>query len=622
MSRPHGGRGPGVRTLRRPTDFKKTLKALLGEFKQFRGPLILIIILLILASLSTIFVPLQLREIMSSFGETGPRVGYYLVDKADPSLGLNWTKLILDFAVIFGLIVSGALLQMVASLVANKLSGNYAYSLRNQLRDKYDNLPLSYFDKHPYGELLSIGTNDVDAIAQSLNQVIVTIVSSITLFFGVLIAMFVVNWRLALVALFMIPASLFITIIVTKNSQKQFITFQKKTGELEGVVEENFAGLQVVQLFNQQEKQFAQFTGLNDSMAASNFWSQWLSSFIFPSIRFVSNLGYVGVLVVAGLTRDVISLAPFLIFLNNFTQPFMNMGQISNTIQTTLAGAERVFNLLHETEETPDKEDAITTNDNVRGEFCFKAVDFSYSPDKELIQNLDLHVNPGDTIAIVGPTGAGKTTLVNLIMRFYEINGGSITLDGHDIRDYSRRALRRSVGMVLQDTWLFKGSIKNNIRYGNRDASEEEVIAAAKAAKAHHFISTLPGEYEFILNEDGTNISQGQRQLITIARAIISKPKILILDEATSSVDTRTEFAIQSVMEDIMKDRTTFIIAHRLSTIRNAKKILVMHRGNIIETGTHEELLNADGFYASLYNAQFLGIDSSNNNNNNKEINK
>ena len=305
--------------------------------------------------------------------------------------------------------------MLFRSLVANKLSGRYAYSLRSQIRNKFDHLPLSYFDKHPYGELLSIGTNDVDAISQSLNNVVITSVSSITLFFGVLIAMFVVSWRLALVSLFMIPASLLITVLVTKNSQKQFIKFQKKTGELEGLVEENFAGLQIVQLFNQQDKQYAKFSHLNNDMASSNFLSQWLSSFIFPSIRFVSKLGYVGVLVVAGVTRDVVSLAPFLIFLNNFTQPFMNIGQISNTIQTTLAGAERVFNLLAEKEQDEDKEGAINVNDNIKGEFCFKGVEFSYTPEKELIKNLDLHVNPGDTIAIVGPTGAGKTTLVNLI---------------------------------------------------------------------------------------------------------------------------------------------------------------------------------------------------------------
>ncbi len=609
MSRPHGG--PGGRGLQRPKNFKLAFRNLLSEFRSYRLQLLIILILLIVSNLAAIFVPLHLRTIMSSFAETGSRAGYYFVDILNPSLGLNWTKLFIDFGVILGLILTSAILTTIAQLIAIKISGKYAYVLRNKVRDKIDALPLSYFDKHPYGELLSVGTNDVDAIAQSLNQVVVTIVSSITMFIGVLIAMFVVNWRLALVALTTLPLSVLVTIIVTKNSQKQFVTLQKKTGKLEGIVEENFAGLQVVQLFNQQAKQFDLFKETNDSMASSNFWSQWLSSFIFPSMRFISNLGFVGVLIVAGVTNDIISLAPFLIFLNNFSQPFFNIGQISNTIQTTLAGAERVFGLLGEKEEQKDSPVAVNTNDNIQGEFNFSGVDFSYSPDKELIKNMNLHVEPGDTIAIVGPTGAGKTTLVNLIMRFYEISAGSITLDGIDIRDYSRSALRRSVGMVLQDTWLFNGSIKNNIRYGNRDASDEEVIAAAKAAKAHHFITTLPGEYDFILNEDGTNISQGQRQLITIARAIISKPKILILDEATSSVDTRTEFAIQTVMDEIMQNRTTFIIAHRLSTIRNAKKILVMNKGHIIEMGNHHELLAKDGFYASLYNAQFLGIDNS-----------
>lgn len=602
------GRG---RKMEKARNSKLAWRGLLREFKPYRWRIIIIAVLLTIANVANALIPLLLRNILGAFSPENVRYGRYFLDVTNLALGLDWTKVFIDFGLMIGVIVAAALLGTIAQLIAIKISGAYAYNLRNKIRAKIDRLPLSYFDKHPHGELLSIGTNDVDAIAQTLNNTLITVVSSITLFVAILIGMLLVNWRLALVALGMLPFVVIITLVITKNSQNQFITFQKKTGELEGVVEENFSGLQVIQLFNQQDKQLETFTNLNDSMAKSNFWSQWLSSFIFPSIRFINNLGFVGVLLVAGVTNDVISLAPFIIFLNNFMQPFLNLGQISANIQTTLAGAERVFNLLNAAEQEKDPEDALTTNDHVVGEFCFKDVDFSYNPDVELIKNMNLHVKPGDTIAIVGPTGAGKTTLVNLIMRFYEINGGSITLDGTDIRNYSRSALRRSVGMVLQDTWLFKGSIKNNIRYGNRDATDEEVIEAAKAARAHHFITTFPGEYEFILNEDGTNISQGQRQLITIARAIISKPKILILDEATSSVDTRTEYAIQSVMNEIMKDRTTFIIAHRLSTIKNAKKILVMNKGNIIETGTHEELLAANGFYAGLYNAQFLGIDDS-----------
>ncbi len=609
MSRPHGPRRGGA--FNRPTDFKKTLKNLLNEFKQFKVQIIFIIILLVLSAVCSIFTPLQLRRILSSFDPTNARFNYYVLNKADLSQGLNWTKLILDFSVIIGLLVLGAVLDTIANLIANRIAAKYAYSLRSKIRTKYDNLQLSFFDTHQYGELLSIGTNDVDAIASSLNNIITTIISSLAILIGAFIAMFVVNWKLGLVAIATIPLSVLATLIITKNSQKQFITFQKKTGQLEGMVEENFAGLQVIQLFNQQEKQSKAFDTLNVSMATSNFWSQWLSSFIFPTIRSINNIGYVAVLIVAGISRDIVSLAPFLMFLNMFAQPFMNLGQISNTIQTTLAGAERVFGVLAAPEEEPERPDVIDSEDGIKGEFSFENVDFSYSPEKELIKDMNLHVSPGDSIAIVGPTGAGKTTLVNLIMRFYELNAGSIKLDGIDIRDYSRSALRGSVGMVLQDTWLFKGSIKNNIRYGNGDATEEDVIAAAKSAKAHHFISTLPGGYEFMLSEDGTNISQGQRQLITIARAIISKPKILILDEATSSVDTRTEFAIQGVLEELMKGRTTFIIAHRLSTIRSAKLILVMHHGQIVETGNHEELLAKNGFYASLYNAQFLGLDTS-----------
>lgn len=610
MAGPHG-RGHGGKAHAKPKNFKKALRGLINEFMPYRGRLVIVLFLLLLSNIAVIFAPLQLQEIIKGISKGT----YFYIDEVSGapllSQGINWTPLVIDAMLILLLIIVGTILNMIANLIAIRISGNYAYSLRQKIKEKFDRLPLSYFDKHPYGELLSIGTNDVDAISQSLNQILIEIFSALTMFVGVIIAVFILKWQLALVALTTIPLSALVTILITKNSQKQFITFQKKTGQLEGLVEENFTGLTVIKLFNQQNHEIHKFKDINTSMANSNFWSQWLSSFIFPSIRFINNLGFVGVLLVAAIVNDVAVLAAFLIFLNNFSQPFFQISQISNTIQTTLAGAERVFNLLDEKEQEVEGDNVIATSENIRGEFAFNNVSFSYAPEKELIQKMNLHVNPGDTIAIVGPTGAGKTTLVNLIMRFYEINDGEIKLDGIDLRDYSRSALRSSVGMVLQDTWLFKGSIKNNIRYGNKDATDEQVIAAAKASKAHHFISTLPGEYDFILNEDGTNISQGQRQLLTIARAIISQPKILILDEATSSVDTRTEFAIQQVMDEIMKERTTFIIAHRLSTIKNAKKIIVMHKGSIIETGNHEELLAKNGFYASLYNAQFLGIDNS-----------
>ncbi len=606
--RRHGGRGRG-QGGGRPKNFKLALKSLVRNFKPYAGLLIVVMILLLFVNLAIIYTPIHLNTIM-----TGLADGKYFYP-GELTRGLNFSLLLVDIGIIIGLILLSTVLRTVANLLSIRVSAGYSYKLRKDIKEKLDRLPLSYFDKYTHGEILAIGTNDVDAISQSLNQVLAEIFNSVVLFVGTLIAMFVVSWQLALVALGILPLSVLVSVFITKRSQKQFVKFQDKQGELEGKVEENFAGLPVVQLFNQQGNQIAQFVDINNEMAHANFISQWLSSFIFPSLRFVSNLGFLGVLVVVGVINNIAVLPAFIIFLNNFQQPFFQIGQLSNTIQTTLAGAERVFGLLEEEEQSADAEDAVATNEKVKGEFCFKKVAFSYTPERKLITDLDLHVNPGDTIAIVGPTGAGKTTLVNLIMRFYEINEGKITLDGIDIRDYTRSALRSSVGMVLQDTWLFKGSIRNNIRYGNKDATEEQIIAAAKAARAHHFITTLPGEYDFVLNEDGTNISQGQRQLLTIARAIIADPKILILDEATSSVDTRTEFAIQKVMDEIMKNRTTFIIAHRLSTIKNAKNILVMHNGDIIETGKHDELLKADGFYASLYNAQFLGIDNENNNN-------
>lgn len=608
--RGHGGmRGRGG-TARRPKNFKRALKELFVNFKPYRFSLIVVMVLLLIVNIAIVVTPIILALIMEKL-----TTGVY--NLAAPEQGLDFLRIGTDIAIMAGLFLGSTVLRTVANLITISVSGKYSFKLRNDIKHKLDHLPLSFFDKHTYGEILAISTNDVDAISQSLNHVLAEIFNSVIMFIGTLIAMFIVSWQLALVALGILPLSILVSLVITKRSQKQFVKFQKKQGELEGLVEENFAGLPVIQLFNQQSNQSNLFTETNDAMAHANFISQWLSSFIFPSLRFVSNIGFLGVLVVVGIINKVAVLPAFLIFLNNFQQPFFQIGQLSNTIQTTLAGAERVFNLLHEQEQDIDKENSIATNENVKGEFCFKNVAFSYTPERELITKMNLSVKPGDTIAIVGPTGAGKTTLVNLIMRFYEINEGEITLDGIDIRDYTRSALRSSVGMVLQDTWLFKGSIKNNIRYGNKDATEEQIITAAKAARAHHFITTLPGEYEFVLNEDGTNISQGQRQLLTIARAIISDPKILILDEATSSVDTRTEFAIQQVMNEIMKNRTTFIIAHRLSTIKNAKNILVMNQGDVIETGTHDELLAQDGFYASLYNAQFLGIDNENNNNNN-----
>ncbi|HKM02452.1 MAG TPA: ABC transporter ATP-binding protein [Bacilli bacterium] len=584
----------------RPKNSKQSFLKLLIEFRAYRTKLIIISLIIIAGAVLQVMVPVFIQPILNI-----NNLQSYVLN-ATP-LTLNWLRIAGDFGLIIGFYIVSAILNMFALLLLVRIANDYGYNLRNKIKKKLDRLPLSYFDKHSYGEILSKGTNDVDAITQSLNQIVYQTLHSISLFVGVLVAMFIINWRLALVTLATLPLSLLITFTITKTSQKQFVKFQVKTGELEGIVEENFSGLSIIQLYNQQQNQIDKFEAVNKEMTKANWVSQLLSAFIFPSIRFVNNLGFVGVSVVGGLINDSGSIAAFLLFLNMFTLPFQQLGQISGIIQTTLAGAERIFELLDAKEEDKDIPDAISDETLIHGEYKFRNVAFSYSPDKPLIENMNLDIKQGDIVAIVGPTGAGKTTLVNLVMRFYEISDGEITLDGVNIRDYKRETLRSSVGMVLQDTWIFKGTIGANIRYGRSDASEEDMILAAKSAKVHHFITTLPGGYNFVLNEDGTNISQGQRQLITIARAIISNPRILILDEATSSVDTRTEYAIQTVMEDIMKNRTTFIIAHRLSTIKNAKKIIVMNRGSIIETGTHQELLAANGFYAELYNAQFLG---------------
>lgn len=594
--------GPG---RARPKDMKKSLRNLIKEFHPYRTKLLITSIVIVIAAILQILVPVFIRPILSV-----DNLSNYIA--VSSPLTLNWSKILADLGLVLSFYVVSAILGMVAQLLLVTIANRYGYNLRNRIKRKLDRLPLSYFDKHPYGEILSHGTNDVDAITQSLNQIVYQTLHSLFLFVGVLVAMFIISWQLALVTLATLPLSILITFTITKMSQKQFVRFQAKTGELEGIVEENFSGLNVIQLYNQQDKQIDNFEKVNEDMRKANWTSQLLSSFIFPGIRFVNNLGFVGVSVVGGLINDIGSIASFMLFLNMFTLPFQQLGQISGVIQTTLAGAERIFDLLEAEEQVPDVEGAISNEEVIEGHYAFKDVSFSYNKDQPLIEHMNLTINKGDTVAIVGPTGAGKTTLVNLVMRFYEINGGSIELDGTDLRNYKRDIVRSSVGMVLQDTWIFKGSVKNNIRYGRSDATDEEVIEAAKAAKVHHFISTLPGGYDFILNEDGTNISQGQRQLITIARAIISNPRILILDEATSSVDTRTEYAIQTVMEEIMKNRTTFIIAHRLSTIKTAKKIIVMNQGKIMETGTHQELLEAKGFYADLYNAQFLGSNTNN----------
>ena len=596
-------------------NFGKTFSRMIKDFKSQAVLMVFIIILAIGSAILSIITPSLLRDLLNSAQQD-----LIFIDTITGSINIHWDVFIYKFGVILGLYALAALFSWLSEFAAVSVSARYSYEIRNKLQEKIDRIPLSYFDRVPYGDTLSIGTNDVDNISRNLQSIITQTFRAVTLFFGALIAMLVINWQLALVALVSVPLSLAFVFIISKFSGKQFVRYRNNLGELNGQIEETYAGYKIIKLFNKEADVEERFNVTNKKMEKSDQLSQYLSGLIFPTTFFVNNLCYVGIAVVAGIVADVATMVVFFMYLNSFTSPIQQIGQIFNIIQSVVASGERIYNLLDQKEEEPDKENSITTEDNIVGSFDFENVSFSYTPDKPLIENMNLHVNAGDMIAIVGPTGAGKTTLVNLIMRFYEINGGTIKLDGISTKDFARNTLRGAIGMVLQDTWLFKGSIKENLLYGNQNATDEDIINACKEARIHHFIETLPGGYNYQLTEDGSNISQGQRQLLTIARAIISKPKILILDEATSSVDTRTEQQIQDALDSIMKGRTSFVIAHRLSTIKNAKNIIVMKKGHIVETGNHQELLAKGGFYADLYNAQFSGLNPMNKNSENTVV--
>lgn len=603
---------PRQMTIAKPKNFSKTLKKMLKDFKKEYFLLFIVIILSILSAVLSILSPLVLQNLLNSASMsegTGASALFEVLVNQDgiQYVQINWPFFFSRFGLMLGLYILSAFLTFLAEFITVSISARFSYDMRERVKAKLDRLPLSYFDKVPYGDTLSIGTNDVDNISRNLQTIIVQTCNSITLFVGTFIAMLVTKWQLALVAIVSLPFTILIVIFVSKFSQKQFRIYRKELGDLNGQVEEDYAGYLIIKLFNKQQDSINEFEVTNTKMSNSDKISQFLSGLIFPTTNFINNLAYVGIAVVGGLLQDPGAMITFFIFLNMFSRPFQQIGQIVNIIQSVVASGERIYNLLEEKEFEPDPINAIDDENNIVGKFEFNNVYFSYVPDKPLIQNFNLKVNAGDTVAIVGPTGAGKTTLVNLIMRFYEINEGAIKLDGINTKDYKRSVLRGSIGMVLQDTWLFRGTIKENLLYGDENATLEDIKAACKQAHIDHFIETLPGKYDFVLNEDGTNISQGQRQLLTIARAIISKPKIMILDEATSSVDTRTEQQIQDALDYIMQNKTSFIIAHRLSTIKNAKLIIVMKKGNIVETGNHKELLAKNGFYAELYNSQFIG---------------
>lgn len=610
---------PRQMTITKPKNFSKTLKKMLKDFKKEYVLLVIVIILSILSAVLSILSPLVLQNLLNSAslsdGSSSSALFEVLVNQDGMQyVQINWPFFFSRFGLMFGLYVLSAFLTFLAEFITVSISARFSYDMRERVKAKLDRLPLSYFDKVPYGDTLSIGTNDVDNISRNLQTIIVQTCNSITLFVGTFIAMLVTKWQLALVAIVSLPFTILIVILVSKFSQKQFRIYRKELGDLNGQVEEDYAGYLIIKLFNKQQDSINEFEVTNAKMSNSDKISQFLSGLIFPTTNFINNLAYVGIAVVGGLLQDPGAMITFFIFLNMFSRPFQQIGQIVNIIQSVVASGERIYELLEEKEFEPDPVNAIDTDENILGKFEFNNVYFSYVPEKPLIQNFNLKINAGDTVAIVGPTGAGKTTLVNLIMRFYEINEGTIKLDGVDTKDYKRNILRGSIGMVLQDTWLFRGTIRENLLYGDENATFEDIKAACKQAHIDHFIETLPGKYDFVLNEDGTNISQGQRQLLTIARAIISKPKIMILDEATSSVDTRTEQQIQDALDNIMQNKTSFIIAHRLSTIKNAKLIIVMKKGNIVETGNHKELLARNGFYAELYNSQFIGNNLTENN--------
>lgn len=604
---PMGGmRGPAEK----PKNFKETLSKLLEYLSPYNLKLLIVIIFAIGSAAFSIVGPKIL-------GKATNKIFEGLISKISGVQGggidFNYIKNIV--LMLFGLYIASALFAYVQGFIVSGVAQKVSYNLRKQISEKVNRLPLKYFDKSTHGEVLSRVTNDVDTVSQSLNQSMSQIITSATTLVGVLIMMISISWQMTIVALLILPVSFLLVIVVVKNSQKYFKGQQESLGRVNGHVEEIYGGHNIMKAFNGEEVAVEEFRKINGELYNSAWKSQFLSGMMMPIMTFIGNLGYVIVSILGGwlAVRKVINVGDILSFIQyirSFTQPITQVAQISNVLQSTVAAAERVFEFLEEEEEALETSTPLQIEE-IEGGVTFENVHFGYNKDKIIINDFSADIKPGQKVAIVGPTGAGKTTIVKLLMRFYELNSGRILVDGHDIKDFTREDLRDDFGMVLQDTWLFSGTIMENIRYGSLDATDEEVIQAAKSAHAHRFIKTLPDGYNMVINEEASNISQGQKQLLTIARAILSDPKILILDEATSSVDTRTEVLIQKAMENLMKEKTSFIIAHRLSTIRDADLILVMKNGDIVEQGSHNELLDQGGFYAELYNSQFDDAEAS-----------
>ena len=596
------GHGRGMMPGEKAKDFKGTMKKLMSYLGKYTYAIIAVFIFAIGSVAFSVIGPKVL-------GKATTEIFNGLIGKISGGDGIDFDKIKIILLTLVALYIVSAILSFIQGFIMSGISQKLAYNLRNELSKKINRLPMSYFDKTTNGEVLSRFTNDIDTLAQSLNQSLTQIITAVTTLVGVFIMMLTISGIMTVAALVIIPIGMFAISMIIKRSQKFFAQQQEFLGNVNGQVEELYGGHLVVQAFNGQGDAIEKFDKTNEKLYQSAWKSQFLSGLMQPLMSFVGNLGYVLISILGGFLViknyiEVGDIQSFIQYVRQFNQPLNQIAQISNQLQATAASAERIFAFLAEEEEP------VTENDSVKvtrhdGEVIFDHVRFGYDENKVIIKDFNAKVKPGQKIAIVGPTGAGKTTIIKLLMRFYDVNSGAIYVDGKNIKDYNRQELRSHFGMVLQDTWLFSGSIKDNIKYGKLDATDEQVKQAAKAAHVDHFIKTLPSGYDMVLNEEASNVSQGQKQLLTIARAILADPEILILDEATSSVDTRTEVLIQKAMDNLMENRTSFIIAHRLSTIRNADLILVMKDGDIIEQGTHEELLAQDGFYTNLYNSQF-----------------
>ena len=586
----------------RAKDFKGTLKQLAHYLSPYKYFIFTVVLFAILSATFSIIGP----KIM---GEATTEIFNGLVSKISGGSGIDFSKIGRILIFLLGLYAISAVCNFIQNFIMSGVSQKIAYSLRKSISEKLNRLPMKYFDSKTHGEILSRVTNDVDTVSSNLDQCMTQMITSITTLIGVVIMMLTISPLMTLAVLIIIPIALILLAFIVGHSQKYFERQQEYLGHVNGKVEEVYGGHNIVKAFNGEEEAIADFKEVNQTLYRSAWKSQFFSGIMMPLMNFIGNLGYVVVSIIGGYLViqnriTVGDIQSFIQYVRNFMHPLSNVAQIVNLIQATIAAAERVFEFLDEEEEVKETEHPVST-ENLNGNVTFSHVQFGYNPDRTIIKDFNATVKQGQKVAIVGPTGAGKTTMVKLLMRFYDVNQGSIQIDGHDIKDFKRQDLRRMFGMVLQDTWLFSGTIEDNVKYGKMDATFEDVEKACREAHADHFIKTLPDSYHMVINEEGNNISQGQKQLLTIARVILADPKILILDEATSSVDTRTEEYIQKAMDELMKNRTSFIIAHRLSTIRNADLILVMDHGDIVEQGNHEELLKKNGFYAKLYNSQF-----------------